>query len=56
MPIDLYLKISKVLLDFYCKDRRKDLSSDLCVDFINALIPICKDIENGKYDIKKEQQ
>ena len=58
MPIELYLKISKLLLDFYVKDRRKNLSSRLCESIINALSPICQDIEDGKYDIKptKEQQ
>lgn len=52
MPIELYLKISKVLLDFYVKDRRKNLSSKVCEDLINALLPICQKIEDGKYDIK----
>lgn len=56
MPIELYLKISKVLLDFYVKDRRKNLSSKVCEDLINALLPICQDIEDGKYDIKPTEQ
>lgn len=52
MPIELYLKISKALLDFYDRRGKHNLSSKLCEDIINALCPICQDIIDGKYDLK----
>lgn len=55
MPIELYLKISKVLLDHYDRHGKHNLSAKLCEDVINALLPICQDIVDGKYDIKPKE-
>lgn len=51
MPVDLYLKLSNVILKYY---RGHTLSSNLCQDFINVMIPICQKIEKGEYDMKKD--
>ena len=53
MPFELYTKIIDLFIKYY---KKKDLKVDVACVIVNALIPICKDIENGKYDIKKEQQ
>jgi len=49
MPVNLYLKIVKIFLDYY---KTRKLSSDLCNDIILALGPICEKIEKGGYDMK----
>lgn len=51
MPVDLYLKLSKVILDYY---RGHNLSSKLCEDFINVMCPICEKIDKGEYDMKRK--
>lgn len=50
MPIELYIKLSDVFIDYYRNHNK--LSSDLAFDLMKALTPICKKIEQGKYDIK----
>ena len=51
MPFELYTEIIDLFIKYY---KKKNLKVDLACDITNALIPICKDIENGKYDIKKD--
>lgn len=53
MPVELYLKMTNMLLKYY---KGRKLSSNLCSDFVNAMIPICAKIEAGEYDYKKEEQ
>ena len=53
MPFELYTKIIDLFIKYY---KKRDLTADAACAIVNALIPICKDIEKGKYDIKKEQQ
>ena len=53
MPVELYLQISKVFINFYKSHR--NMSARLCCDLISALVPICKQIEEGVYDIKDEK-
>lgn len=52
MPVELYLKITNAFIKYY---RNHKLSSKLCCDVINALIPICKKAEAGEYDMKKPE-
>lgn len=49
MPIELCLDVLKAFQKQY---RNKEFTADLAVSITNALIPICNDIENGKYDLK----
>lgn len=51
MPFKLYVKLIDVFIKFY---HDKQLNSDMAVAIANALIPICNDIENGKYDLKRD--
>ncbi len=53
MPVELYIKLSNVFIDYY--RNHKNLSADLACDLMAALIPICKKIEQGKYDIKDKK-
>lgn len=52
MDTDLFLKIITIFIKHYNKCR---FTSDLPSAIIEALAPICSDIETGKYDIKKDK-
>ena len=49
MPFELYTEIIDLFIKQY---KKRNLKADLVCDIINVLVPICKDIESGKYDIK----
>ena len=53
MPFELYTEIIDSFIKCY---KKRNLKATLVFDITNALIPICKDIEKGKYDMQKEQQ
>ncbi len=53
MPVELYLQVSKVFINFYKSHR--SMSARLCCDLTAALVPICKKIDDGEYDIKDEK-
>lgn len=50
MPVELYLKVSKVFIDYY---KNRPMSAELLCDLTAALIPICDKIKEGEYDIKE---
>lgn len=49
MPIELCLTILKAIQQHY---KGCNLKAELAAEITQKLIPICNDIENGKYDIK----
>ena len=48
MPIELCLTILKAIQSHY---KERNLKAELAAEITQKLIPICNDIENGKYDI-----
>lgn len=52
MPIELCLTILKAIQSHY---KERNLKAELAAEITQKLIPICNDIESGKYDIGGEE-